>query len=243
MHIQWRYVLYDSIELSKGPIKAANYPLFVDKEQKDVNLLIDMSESQTINWLMKNLGVRNLLLHALTSNENANYKTEVKNTFSSKPGDFDIIFWCDSWYEKIVLCEVKRIKVRIDSKDYEIYNKFQGIIYGIKQACSASKIGFFRAYFIVITQIDSKEKKSTNIFKTAKEGLHTKIYQIIIDNHLEPTVGIIFIDIVQPTYEDIDRRANIGLAVLKEAEPMKQKISITNKIKEILEKPEKQESR
>ena len=127
-------------------------------------------------------------------------------------------------------------------------NKLQDIAGGV---CQANKLyngpfAFFQTYLAIITEVaasgqdENIPNRGVRPYTTPQRGdTRTTTFRQIVEfpgrAELHNDVGILFIEIVQPSRLSIDKQATIRVCVYRRAERRDQRDSVTNRIREIMQ--------
>ena len=105
-----------------------------------------------------------------------------------------------------------------------------------------SRFGFFQTYLGVVTAVEASEQLDTNIpnrgvrSSSTPDFGDTKTFKRIVEfpgrDELNAAIGIIFIEIVQPSLVSIDRRATIRVCV---HHPRTQTADVTNRVETLIQ--------
>lgn len=97
-------------------------------------------------------------------------------------------------------------------------------------------LGFHRNCSLIISQTFGRNFTRENaIFRKASPETAHKIYEFPQRESLHEDVGIIFVEIGQPTGKSFRTQVNICLRIDKEASRLDQPPSLTNRIKELFQ--------
>lgn len=185
--------------------------------------------------------VRNLLLTELEIKQNPFYKLAVKepiiNDQKEKPGDIDILICKTQEPHKAIAIECKRVKVTTVDMENDKVNKISNVGNGVQQANSLCKLGFHRTYLAILVEVAGKNRKEYNILSRGSSPVTLeKVYDFPYRDNLHKDVGVIFIEITQPTGKHIDNMVIVGICIDKEAGQIEQSSNLTNRINELLSK-------
>lgn len=152
------------------------------------------------------------------------------------PGDVDILLWEDGNPNETIAIECKRVKVAVARGGKETANRLSQIDKGIKQATQLRNHGFHRTYvaFLILTDGRNKTKVNT-MFRYAGSDTVAQVYNVPWHSELHADVGVIYIQITQPTGLDFSEMHGLGICIDKEAVKLQQSEKITNRVRELEE--------
>jgi hypothetical protein len=167
------------------------------------------------------------------------YRPEVVEPFhASGEGEMDLVVCERQAPHQAAVIEAKRVKVEVINSERDEVHKIGDIAKGVHQANTLYKrFGFFQHYLAVITAVDASEQSDSNIpcrglrSETADLYDDRRTFTRIVDfpkrDDLKPEIGIIFIEVVQPSRMSLDRRATFRICVQHPATPRPQADSVT----------------
>lgn len=92
-------------------------------------------------------------------------------------------------------------------------------------------MGFHRSYLMVVVQSDGRTRSEmSQMFRGAKDATFRLIYDFPQRESLSDDVGVVFVEIVQPTSRAIGEMAYVGVCVDKQARPRDQSNSLTVRV-------------
>ena len=137
--------------------------------------------------------------------------------------------------------EFKRVKLTIVDADSDQLNKIEGVRDGVAQANRQyNKFGFYQTYLAVVTAIDASGQEDSNVpcrginpASTPDYG-QNKTFKKIVEfpgrDELNPDIGMIFVELVQPSAISIDLRVNLRVCVHQTAQSRSRSDSVTNQV-------------
>lgn len=97
------------------------------------------------------------------------------------------------------------------------------------------KLGFHRNYMAIVVEAYGRKRIDSNIlFRGANQETFKRVYEFPQRETLHADVGVVFIDITQPTGRSVDEMAVVGVCVDREAEQLDQTPNLTNRINELM---------
>jgi hypothetical protein len=114
-------------------------------------------------------------------------------------GDADIVLVAPDQPSVATAIEVKRIKVAASAFDSGIPNKLQEYDKAVAQANRLAKVGFAQVYLYVMVVVDSRRRNDGRYtYDGLTPELDGAIQARISLEHLEPSVGLVLHEFVQP---------------------------------------------
>ena len=223
-------LLYRQISFDTASLRMKGHPqaTFFEADSRYIDgstRITNFSERELVRWLMLFAPARQMLFEELGRNGAAFYRPEVVEPFYSPgQGDIDLVMCHLSAPHQSVAVECKRVKVAISDPENDQLNKLENIRGGVVQANRLySRFGFFQTCLGVVTAVEASEQLDTNIpnrgvrSSSTPDFGDTKTFKRIVEfpgrDELNAAIGIIFIEIVQPSLVSIDRRATIRVCV------------------------------
>lgn len=200
---------------------------------KEENIL-DVKEEDLIQFFLERFGdsfYRNLRIPF-------SYKPHigVKEPFLER-GDLDLLLIDPSKPQFTYEFEVKRIKIKYDRTLEESITKLNTLKKAVSQLDKRLELGFHKNYLVIIIVFYGDKKPSNNVFfKIPAARTLDKIYNSDHLNHLDERVGIIGLEISQMTSKNFNEQAGMGIYIKKDALPLIQSLSLTEKIAKIYSK-------
>lgn len=189
---------------------------------------------------------RSLIFGELGFPSTAFYEMEVVEPFfAAGEGDLDL-FLCRLYapHEAVAL-ECKRVKIVVVDPHTHQLNKLEDTRKGVGQANRLyAKFGFFQTYLAVLTAVEASHQDDTNIPCRGIDASATPDYgqsktfkrlvEFPVRDDLKPDIGIVFIEVVQPSWISIDEWVTIRVCVHHSAQQRTQTDSVTNQIELVM---------
>jgi hypothetical protein len=204
--------------------------------------VMDFDEHGILKWLVSYEPSRSVLLEELGRRRSAFVQTEVVQPFYA-PGQGDIDFLaCDRDVpQQALIMEAKRVEVEVETRERDVVRKLRDVAKGVQQANTRyDHFGFFQHYLAVITAVDASEQNENNV---PSRGLRAdssdlfddrKTFTRIVDfprrDDLKPDVGVVFIEVVQPSRLGVDLRGTLRICVHRRARPREHSADVTNRV-------------
>ena len=221
---------------------------FVDSTSGAPDSVTQLDEKSLVLWLMQTEPVRAFILRELGRQDSAFHATELVDPFyGSGEGDIDFLV-CDRLDPGAAAAfECKRIKVEEVDEKNDRMNKLSGITTAVRQVNRLyEKCGFFETYLAVLIEVECSKQFESNIpcrglrpdsthdfgsGNTQRATLNFPGYK-----HLNQKIGIIIIEVAQPSKKSVNRMANLRLLRYHPATPRFQSAQTTRQISALIEK-------
>ena len=246
--LTFRQLSFDTVHFPAGSRIPAKTEMF----QTDPYLIggshqvMDMDERSLVQWLMSFVPVRSLIFEELGRRPMSFYRPEVVQPFySCGEGEMDLLVCEPQAPHEALIMEAKRVKVEIVNPERDIVHKIKDIAAGVRKAnLRYEQFAFFQHYLAVITVVDASGQHESNIpcrgLRSDTNDLYSdrKTFTRIVDfprrDTLRPEIGIVFMEIVQPSRLAFDLRANFRICVQHRAQPREQGRNVTNRVAELM---------
>lgn len=159
------------------------------------------------------------------------------------PGERDLdLILCDPQSQnEAVAIECKLVKVEIVNPESDDMNKLNDAAKGVRQANGLyGRFAFHRTYLAIITAVEASQQVEWNVptrglrSDSSPDYGDSRTFKRIVEfpgrEDLRPEIGIIFVEIVQPSGISIDKRATVRACVDYPAQPRPQADAVTNRI-------------
>lgn len=240
-YLFFRQRTIEALRIASNPL-----PLLEDGDWSD-DRVTKPKEEALVNWFTTHPHARALLLEELRCPSDTGIQTLVREPVlprGCKPGDVDILLSHPDRPNEAVAVECKRVKVTpLDTEKNQV-NKIDGIAEGVVQANQLRRHGFFRTFLCIITAVDAARQNHWNVPNRGIDPKTTSFderatFKRIVEfpdrEALHPEIGIIFLEIVQPTGRSIKDLVTIRICIHGAATPQDQPAELTNRIKSYLD--------
>lgn len=246
--LSYRQISFDTANIASlvSPVTLfdTTYPCFDGSTR-----ITEFDEKSIVRWLMLCPPSRDIILEELILPADAYYRSAVVRPFyASGDGDIDLILSPRLSPHQAVALECKRVKVEIVNAGQDRINKLQDVAGGVRQANKLynGPFAFFQTYLAVITEVAASGQDGENIpmrglrsHSTPQRGnTRTTTFQQIVEfpgrNDLDDEIGIILVEIAQPSHLSIDRQATVRVCVYRRAKRRDQLDAVTNRIMELI---------
>jgi len=249
--LSFRQISFDSAHIAR-PGRPFNATFFESAPNPYVDgstRVTEFDERTIIHWLMLCPASLHLLLEMLGLSSDAFYQSGVVQPFYAPgEGDLDLVLCPRLSPHEAVAIECKRVKVETVNTGQDRVNKLQDAARGVCQANRLynGPLAFFQTYLAIITEVAAFTQDETNIpnrgvrSHTTPQCGDTKntTFRQIIEfpgrAELHNDIGIVFIEIVQPSRLSIDTQATARVCLYRRAEKRDQLDSVTNRVTEIM---------
>lgn len=155
-----------------------------------------------------------------------------------KPGDIDILVCDGQVAEHAIAFQCKPVTVTAFNQDGDDINKLPDIKDAVFQANKQrNKFGFYKNYLMVIVKAYGRKRAENSVlFRGPSQGTLKQIYEFPYRERLHDDVGIIFLEIVQPTGKSFNRMVQINICVDKDAATLSQPSRLTNRVKDHMQR-------
>jgi hypothetical protein len=152
----------------------------------------------------------------------------------SKPGDVDWLCVDPEQPHPAMAAECKRVKVVALRDGSDHVNKIVSLGDGTK-ANSLASLGFHRTFLVVLIVVDERARTEHNVVSRGMaETTFHRIYDFPQRDSLNAEVGVVYIEVVQPSLRSVNIMAQIGVCVDQQAKPREQATELTNLIRDLL---------
>jgi hypothetical protein len=245
MVLTYRQISFDTRYVPPG-CKVPNSIRFFDADLNYVSnrsgTLTGSDEKALVRWMLSVEPIRTVLFEELGRSAGAFFQPEVVQPFFCPgEGDIDLILSELSAPQEAITIEAKLVKVEIVDPQEDTVRKLKDVGKGVRQANRLyDRFGFFQHYLAVITAVDASAQTDTNIpcrgLRSNSEDLFgdRKTFTQIVDfpkrDELKEEIGIIFLEIVQPSNMAYDYQATFRVCVQHRARCRQQSTTVTNRV-------------
>lgn len=234
--LEFKVITYDKRTVPASIHAEASETFFTDHLDSTSASVTKREETEITSWLLTHQLAKPLILGEITPRYNNpcirfGVQHPIITTPNKKPGDIDVLVWDPPNPHQAVAIECKRVKVTAIDTDQDTVNKIQGIGGGVAQANAMKELGFFSNYLAIFILVDGRLRTEYNVVhRGASDQTFHQIYEFPYRGQLSPDVGILFVEIIQPTGKVVDTMGYIGVALDRASVHGPQPTSLTNKI-------------
>lgn len=193
-----------------------------------------------MDWLVAFSLARDLLIEEFGLPHNTYVQTNVIEPLLERdrrkpPCDIDLIIIPEP--SRAIAIQVKRIRVVAETthRDSTPGRQLGNISKLIEQANGSREIGFCANYALVLVECYGPARAEYNfIARGASPGVFRRIYHLTKDQPLHPDVGLIFVEVVQPTPTSIDRAGMVAVCIDKPAVGLDQMPDLTARVRQFI---------
>jgi hypothetical protein len=249
--LTYRQITFDTAHIAPGhQLKATFFDASPYSILDGSARITDFDEKPIVRWLMLAPSARAIIFDELALPPNASYRPEVVQPFYAPgTGDIDLLLCPPRSPHLAIALECKRVKVESINAGQDRINKLQGVAGGVRQANKLynGPFAFFQTYLAIITEAEASAQDDVNIpnrgvrsHTTPHRGdTRTTTFRQIVEfpgrDELDGDVGILFIEIAQPSRLSIDRQATVRVCVYRRAARRDQLDAVTNRVMEIMQ--------
>ena len=231
--LRFNYIFVDMFKLEPyQQVNAFNDSLAISQDRVTRQI-----ETDIVKWVINKDVCRKLLFNELSITSTLmldGIKDKCfPNSMKPKGGDIDFICLQDNNHFQAVCIEFKKVKIRIDANGDERINHLGGLETLIQQGNLRRSQGFFKTYICVVSLIDNHLYKTPNIFTRRKSGRYNCTYNIDEMQGINNEVGIILIEITQPTGKPYNEMFGFGTCNIKNAVGIEQSRNLTKEIEHL----------
>jgi len=237
--VQFNFRGYDTI---RYPLPTGPVTLFTDEVPYCADRVTTKAEAEILNWLLGTLPARDLLFTNLDLPAGTYAQTSITEPIldrrpTRKPGDLDMLLVPRPGDpSRVISIQAKRVKVEaVSTYRDNVSNRHIGNLTAVVEQANGSRdLGFHLNYAMIVVQVDGMERSEFNFLaRTTTEEQFNRIYHCAWDSPLHSDVGLIFIEISQPTGASIDNAGFIAISVDKRAKPLEQPVALNAKVRQL----------
>ncbi|MGH9872911.1 MAG: hypothetical protein ACRD9S_10650 [Pyrinomonadaceae bacterium] len=234
-------ILADDLHFQAGTwIPAGSvFSLFTNYENAGSEAVTAVKETSIVRYLFSSCAKR-LILNELQLEDDSSIHYEVRAPVVSpggRPGDIDVLICQPSHADTAIGLQCKRVKVEALDQGTDKINKLPDVSVAVRQAnLQRQNFGFHKNYLVVIIETYGPSRTQSNVaFRGPTSNTFKEIYEFPQRETLHDDVGVLFIQLTQPTGKSFRRMYELGVCLDKQARPLEQTSNLTNRIKELIE--------
>ena len=230
-----RLLIFDYIYVQTaklGPGELERISLFMDQEEMSDNRITAHGESDLVSWILSN-EVRRQHLFSKISHAPGRSQDGIQDRYfqlskTPKGGDLDLVVLEGDRPSQGVCVEFKKVKIRLDSNGVEKVNGLDKLDKLIAQGNARQSQGFWKSYICGIAVIDKHKAEAANIFSRGPESQEIqKFYNLDRLAGIHADVGVLLLELTQPTGKPHDELFGLGICKVKEAGILEQPARLT----------------
>jgi len=152
-----------------------------------------------------------------------------------KPGDIDVLVCAPHQPDQAVAFECKRVKIKAEAFETLQVGKLAGLADSTHQVGGLHGIGFSRCFLLVFVAADGRERSQFNF---AGRGPTAALVRCVDDAicglTIHPDIGVVSVELVQPTARGFEDAGGAGIRVLRSASGQRQPPGLTKRVEEYL---------
>lgn len=233
--LPFSFIAYDTKTLSSGSIiKTLDFFKDVNEYAPSVTEYIEIEITKRFfdipeakELLYKELCVSNDFSYKL------NFQTSNISNYIKKPGDIDIIICDKNKPQEPIAIEVKIFKAKLDENGEANFKgrMTRNFKKGVEQANGLKNIRFYNSYLLLLIEVDGRDNHVNNLIsRNLNNRNFKKIYNFPYKENLCQDVGIIYIEVIQPTDSTIERTGMIAINIERKANKIIQPSDLSTKI-------------
>ena len=244
--VLYRQISFDTAHIKAGlPLNATFFEASSAPYLDGSTAVTALAEKHIIRWLLLFTPARETLFEELELPQDTFFLPEVVKPFYAPGcGDLDLVACPRLSPHRAVALECKRVKVETINSGQDKVNKLRDTAGGVHQGNTLydGPHGFFQTYLAVITEVTAGNQHDRNIPNRGLRSDSTPsngdtdrtTFRQIIEfpgrDQLHRGIGILFIEVAQPSRLSIDTQATVRICVYRRAEPRDQLDSVTNRM-------------
>lgn len=148
-----------------------------------------------------------------------------------KPGDIDVLV-CDPRHpDQAVAFECKRVKIKAETFETLQVAKLAGLAQSVHQIRGLREIGFSRCFLLIFVAVDGRERDHFNFaHRGPTPALVRCVDEVFRGLSMDAEVGVVSIELVQPTTRDFGLAGGAGIRVLRPACCRPQSSALTERV-------------
>lgn len=180
--------------------------------------------SPCVGMVLETLGIADtsLIFHQVT-----------KTTLSLEdgPGDVDVLAIPRGDPARATAIECKRVKYQSSavSSGTTTPNKLGDLEHGAKQANLLWRARFHRVFLMILIEVDARGQSTANFLTRGLSGAQAEFVHSRLDRtRLMPDIGVLCLEIAQPSSRSIDMAGGVGISFSKPATAQPQSPTLTH---------------
>jgi hypothetical protein len=233
--LNFKWVASDSQLIQ--PSEKQKLSFFIENTGNAINDAVQ-KESMIVKWLVSQECFKSMLLNELDLPDCTKFYKNLTKPFITtpynNPGDLDILLINPDQPQNSIAIECKKVNVFKYSGQDKI-NKINKVKKSVKQTKGLLEMGFYNVYLaVIIGTFGSKHTEANLLYRGIGEQKFQELYDFPDRENLDSRVGIMFVEVVQPTGNSLNQTGIISLCIDRFAEKQEQSKSITENVKSML---------
>lgn len=152
-----------------------------------------------------------------------------------KPGDIDVLVCALNQPNLAVAFECKRLRIKPETFQTLQIGGLPGLDESIHQVRGLRRIGFSRCFLLVFMAVDGHEQVNFSFLDASPTPSLIQAFDRALDKlPIDPEIGMVCIELVQPTVKDFCLTGGSGVRVLRPAGFQSQPATLTKRIEALL---------
>jgi hypothetical protein len=221
-HIPFRFLLFSEVSV---PSLSELTGIDFYRPSEIGPSLDDVGEIPILKWLVRRPDLMQLILGQLGFRGRVCLDVEVTKPFQPRhrAGDIDLLAVPERDPRLAVAFQAKRFKARLSDHGDDISLDGAKLDRLIDQCNQTLKLGFRQVYGLVLVMIAGHRNSAASILHHGtSDNTFRRLYQFTRNVSLDWRVGIVFVEIVQPTAASFNKLGLVSVGVDKIAHPVGQ---------------------
>lgn len=195
-----------------------------------------LEEQRAVRWLLDQESCRRLFLGELGV-ASCNYRDSIPDSVFDQirhrqGGDVDFVALESESPTHAACVEFKRVKVRVHADGKETVNGLEELEKLIRQGNQRQSMGFWKTFICAIAVVDNHLLETPNtLLRRGDPRDYQRVYHLGQHTAIHEDVGILLIEVAQPSGKDFGSRFGFGICKLKEAKVLEQPPNLTECLK------------
>lgn len=200
-----------------------------------MSAVTELTELELSRWAFDGPVVAPLLWKALDLPRPASTRFCVREPLLSnrkqKPGDIDALVCTPHQPDQAVAFECKRVKIKPTAFDTLKVGKLAGLNDSVHQVRGLLEIGLSRCYLLIFVAADGRERNEFNFAGRGPTGALIRFIDDAVRRVAIPQqVGVVSIELTQPTNRNFESAGGAGIRVLRAACAQPQPPELTKRV-------------
>jgi hypothetical protein len=223
--LRFDLVYLDTVTIGPGPVESVDF--FQDGHAISPDRIVQLTEQEIVSWILANERFRDLFFSKIGETPGPYLDSVSDNSFpltlTPQGGDIDFLMLDGGNPSRALCVEFKKVKVRVDPHGNERVNNLSGFETLIKQGNRRQSQGFRKTFICAIAVIDAHEFRTPNVLIRGMESQDAQaFYDLGGIEGIHDDVGILLIEIPQPTGKSFHELSGFKICRVKEAKVLEQ---------------------
>lgn len=236
-------VIFREIAFHYAQLRPGVTTFFTDDGSPYASRISKKAEQSLISWLVHDAATKHLLCEVLQRSLGSFFGISVQQPFyAANEGDIDLLVCEPRSPHEAIAIECKRVKVFVEDEGNDCINRIEAVGEGVKQVRKLyDRLGFFQTYLAIISAVDGANRKQLNIpsrgitsdsipNRDTSTTTFRRILQFPRREELPPEIGIMLIELVQPSGRAFEEQGVVRICVHHKATPRPQREADTQRM-------------